>query len=141
MKKLISAYEKSASDLKVMGASPHGIVKMLLEKMCEQLSLAGEALEELQSAEKGRVQITIRSANALQYAMRINQYLDGGLSKDHDAEFAGQLSDLYQHIQYQILSATQHQDPKYTEQGLKVAKDILEIWESIPSEFHYVANN
>ena len=141
MNQAISAYKKSAFDLKVLGASPHGLVKMLLEKMCEQLNLANKALVDLQSENGHGLEVTIKSADALQYAMRINQYLDGSLSRDHNAEFAKQMSDLYLHIQYQILLATKHQHPDYTTQALKVAKDILELWESIPSDFHYLANS
>ena len=139
MTNVVTAYAKSSLDSKVFGETPHGLVKLLLQKLCEKLSVAHELLTQKES-NQNQVEITIKIATALGVASDIVQALSDSLVKMDENELYDQLSYLYAHVQYQILMANMHQKPEPIVQSLTIAKNLLEAWESIPAELHHVTS-
>jgi flagellar biosynthetic protein FliS len=135
----VTAYAKSSLDSKVFGETPHGLVRLLLQKLCEKLSIAHDLLIEKQS-NQNQIEVAIKIATALGVASDIVQALSDSLVKLDDSELYEQLAYLYAHMHYQILMANMHQKPEPIVQSLSIAKNLLEAWESIPAELHHVSS-
>ena len=139
MKNNYTAYEKTALELKVLGETPHGLIRLLLEKLCEKLAAALQLLE-TQEGTKKELATIIKIANALKLASEIVDALEQSLVPADDDELYQQLSFLYAHIRYQILNATMDQKPEPLKQALTISRELLLMWESIPVDFYQVSS-
>lgn len=139
MKNPSKTYEKSSLDSKVLGATPHGLIHLLFQKLESKLSDAVEWLETPVSAET-KVPQAIKVAESLRVASDIVQALKDSLVKADHEELFNQLHDLYAHIQYHILMATITQKPDPVRHALHYVRELISIWESIPAEYHHISS-
>lgn len=135
MKSPIGAYKTAALTSKIMGETPHGLVRMLLEKACEKLSLAEESVNKMAKGEN-IVENTIAFSQATNHASETIASLRDALVPDASPTLYGQLKDLYDHIQYQIFLGVKEKKPEPIRQAHKVVSEVLDIWMSIPAEYH-----
>lgn len=138
MKNAFSAYAKTSLDNKVLGETPHGLIRLLLEKLCEKLTLAIETLE--QSHSDPSLDSAKKIAESLRVSSEIVSALKESLVDADHTELFEQLNNLYIFLQYQIVKTITDQKAKPAKDALEIAKELLSIWETIPAEYHEVCS-
>jgi flagellin-specific chaperone FliS len=136
-KSATSAYEKSSLEAKVMGETPHGLVRILLEKLCEKLTLAydGYVVFENNPGQELNPSMT----KYLLDASKIIGILNSSLIKDHDEELFNHLNHLHRYIQYHIVLTVQNQKSLHVKNALEMAQELLSMWTAIPEDFHRIS--
>lgn len=135
----IRAYETAALASKIMGETPHGLVRMTLEKACEKLQLAEETINLIIKGEDVAENMVVFSQST-QHALEIIASLQDALVPDASQTLYGQLKGLYEHVQHQILLGISQQKPEPIHQAHKVVSEILAMWMSIPTEHHAISS-
>lgn len=135
-KSATSAYQKSALEAKVMGETPHGLVRLLLEKLCEKLTMAYEGYVAFEN-NPGH-ELDPNMTKYLLDASKIIGVLNSSLVKEHDEELFNHLNHLHRYIQYHIVLTVQNQQSSYAKNALEMAQELLSMWNAIPEDFHRI---
>lgn len=138
MSKASSAYKNTSIDSKILGESPHGIVKMLLEKLNENLIVSYEIIQNAKNPGTNEFDNAIVVTKKLKAASDIVHALSRSLIKRKDDDGIFDIfSGLYDYMQYQIFKANMQDDSKALEDVIKIAGELLETWNMIPEDFYY----
>ncbi|MGL5758595.1 flagellar export chaperone FliS [Plesiomonas sp.] len=129
MRGTLQAYKKVSVDSQLQSASPHKVILMLLSGAIERLVQAKAAMQMGNIAVKGE---------RLGKAITIIANLQACLSEEEGGDIAKNLSQLYEYMQAQLLSANINNDVIIIDEIISLLNEIKTGWESIPPEMHYV---
>lgn len=130
MKSQISAYNQVNHYSGVTDASPHQLVKMLLDGATNKLSTARGMMERGEMATKGQV---------IGQAISIITGLQSSLDLDAGGDIALNLDSLYDYMVRRLTTANLNNDAEPVDEVLALLKQIGSAWEGIPQEMR-VAN-
>lgn len=118
-----SLYHRVGVETGVDGASPHRLVAMLFDGLCESITLARAAMRAGDVEKKGR---------AITRAVRI---VDEGLKAALDARAGGtlsrDLSDLYDYLALRLTQANLRDDEKLLDECQRLVDPVREAWAAI----------
>ena len=130
MKSQISAYNQVNHYSGVTDASPHQLVKMLLDGATNKLSTARGMMERGEMATKGQV---------IGQTISIITGLQSSLDLDAGGDIALNLDSLYDYMVRRLTTANLNNDAEPVDEVLALLKQIGSAWEGIPQEMR-VAN-
>ena len=135
-----SIYKKSSLDSKILGESPHGLIRLLFEKLEKSLSEAKDLMSD-NALSENKIAAAIKVSETLRLSTNIVQALADSLVKDEgDTGLFDQLSYLYAHIQHQILLASMNFEVEPVDQSLRIVQELSGAWREIPNELHDVTS-
>ncbi len=117
------AYKKVGLETAVIAGDPHRMVMMLFDGA-------------LLSIRRGRVYIaekrTVAKCNALGLAVEIvDNGLRASVSQEHDPQFAGRLTSLYQYVIMRLLQANMRNDLRALDEADKILQDLRNAFAQI----------
>lgn len=120
-----SAYAQVGVQTGVASASPHQLITMLYDALCQQLLVAGDAITAKQVSRKGE---------ALSKAVRIlEDGLRASLDCDRGGNIALQLDSLYEYMVSRLLTANLHSDIHAVEEVSRLVGELREAWQAMPT--------
>lgn len=119
----LSQYQKVDVEGRIAGASPHGLVTLLLEGVQKNLALAKGAMERQDIAGKG---------NAISKAIRIIDNLRASLDVEKGGEVAANLSGLYSYMERRLMKANMESNPGLLDEVYGLVQQIRSAWDAIP---------
>ena len=121
----VSQYSSVNSYTGVTDASPHQLVQMLLDGALGKLSVVKGLIDRGETAKKGEV---IGQAISIVGGLRSSlDLLKGG-------ELAGNLDNLYEYIERQLIQANLKNDVTIVNEVVSLLNEIKTAWQSIPVE-------
>lgn len=117
-----SQYKSNGLASKVLDATPHRLVAMMLEGAASRIRLALNSLEHGDRARKGK---------AIAVACEIIAHLESALDRKAGGEVADNLSALYRYVLLQLTDANLRNDPALLREALDVLGRIESAWTAI----------
>lgn len=117
-----SLYKSNGLGSKVLDATPHRLVAMMLEGASSRIRLALNSIEHGDCARKGK---------AIAVACEIVGHLDAALDHKAGGELAENLSALYRHVLLRLTDANLRNDPAVLREALDVLSRIESAWTAI----------
>lgn len=127
----LSNYTRVRAETGVTGASPHGLVTMLLEGALEKVAAAKGHMQRRETAEKGAC------------VSRVIAILDGlrmSLDKSAGGEIAANLDDLYDYMDRCLLRANYENDVRLLDEVAALLMQIRSAWVAIAQQNAAAAN-
>ena len=113
---------------RIDSADPHTLIAMLFTGLLERLARARGYLERGQVQEKGEM---------LSRSIAIVDGLRASVDRSADAELAGRLVALYDHMEMRLLQANTSSDPSVVDEIILLARELKAGWDEIaPVETH-----
>lgn len=112
----------------VAGASPHKLVKMLMDGALEKILAAKGFMAAGNIARKGE---------QISWAISIIDGLRSCLDKELGGEFAENLSSLYDYMERRLLQANLENDAKILDEVGQLLIEVKLGWDAIPEEHHF----
>lgn len=118
------SYQSIEIETDVVGASPHRLIQLLLEKSIQQVNLAKIYMQNKN---------IINKCNAISKAMDIISYLQISLNnEDQQAkELSKHLDVVYQYASKMLLMANLKNDEKYLDEVIKKMSEIKSAWDTM----------
>ena len=116
-------YKQVGVQSRIMDATPHRLVQMLMEGVLEKISIAKGNIARKETAQKGK---NISNAIAL-----VGE-LDASLNKDAGGELAENLGDLYDYMSRRLVTANLQNDEAILDEVAGLMLDIKAAWDAIP---------
>lgn len=117
-----SAYQSVAAHGGVAAADPHQLIVLLLDGALERIAMARGAMQHGAMAEKGRL---------LHKAVEILDELQASLNLEAGGALAANLTDLYDYIARQLMSASLQNSPERLDEAARLLREIRGAWVSI----------
>ena len=117
-----SQYKSNGLGSKVLEATPHRLVAMMLEGASSRIRLALNSIEHGDRARKSK---------AIAVACEIIGHLDAALDRKAGGEVADNLSSLYSYVLLRLTDANLRNDPAMLQEALDVLARIESAWTAI----------
>jgi len=124
----IKQYQQVSVNSSVMGASPHRLVKMLMEGALERISLA--------KASMARNEIAMKGQN-IGKAIDIVGGLQGSLNMEAGGEIAENLSNLYDYMAGRLLVANSQNDESILDEVSSLMIELKMGWDAMPDAYKH----
>ena len=123
----IDAYKDTKVQTAIDDASPHQLVKLLLDGALERIASASGAME------RGEIALT---GEAIGKSISILDNLRVSLDHQQGGAVAANLEQLYDYMTRRLLEASVAQDAELLAEVMGLVKEIKSAWEEVPTEFH-----
>ena len=123
----IDAYKDTKVQTAIDDASPHQLVKLLLDGALERIASASGAME------RGEIALT---GEAIGKSISILDNLRVSLDHQQGGAVAANLEQLYDYMTRRLLEASVAQDAELLAEVMGLVKEIKSGWEEVPTEFH-----
>ena len=123
----IDIYKDTKVRTAIDDASPHRLVKLLLDGALERIALASGAME------RGDIAVT---GEAIGKSISILDSLRVSLDHEQGGAVAANLEQLYDYMTRRLLEASAAQDTELLAEVMRLVKEIKSAWEEVPPEFH-----
>jgi flagellar secretion chaperone FliS len=121
----LAAYQSVSVHGSVAGADPHRLVLMLMDGVLERLAVARGCIE------RGDI---ARKAQLLHSCTTLIAELRGSLNLKDGGELARNLSDLYEYMARQLLSANAENKPEVIKEVTSLLAEVRGAWVAIGPE-------
>jgi flagellar protein FliS len=123
----IDAYKDTKVRTAIDDATPHQLVKLLLDGALERIALASGAMA------RGDIALT---GEAIGKSISILDNLRVSLDHEQGGAVAANLEQLYDYMTRRLLEASVAQDAELLAEVMGLVKEIKSAWEEVPTEFH-----
>jgi flagellar protein FliS len=123
-------YHALRTESAVTYASPHTLIRMMLEGLLESIACAMGHMQRSETAKRGE---------EISCAMAILDGLRMSLDKKAGGEIAENLDRLYGYISRTLLCANLENSPNKLEECAALVREIKSAWEGMPREAVYAA--
>lgn len=117
-----NAYKQTTLNARAAAATPHEMVRMLLDGLLEEIDRTGGFMQRRSFEDKGR---------SVNKCLNIVHGLDSMLDLDNGGEVATSLNRLYDYCSRQLVTASVENDPEALVPIIKVIKDVREGWTNL----------
>lgn len=121
--KAMKQYQKVGISSGLENATPHRLVKMLLDGALDKIATAKGALEHNEIARKGEY---------IGWAISILGGLRASLDLDAGGEIAANLDALYEYMSRRLAEANLDNDPAILDEVQSLLNEIKSAWDAIP---------
>jgi flagellar protein FliS len=123
----IDAYKDTKVRTAIDDATPHQLVKLLLDGALERIALASGAMA------RGDIALT---GEAIGKSISILDNLRVSLDHEQGGAVAANLEQLYDYMTRRLLEASVAQDAELLAEVMGLVKEVKSAWEEVPTEFH-----
>ena len=123
----IEAYKDTKVQTAIDDATPHQLVKLLLDGALERIALASGAMA------RGDIALT---GEAIGKSISILDNLRVSLDHEQGGAVAANLEQLYDYMTRRLLEASAAKDAELLAEVMSLVKEIRSAWEEVPTEFH-----
>lgn len=117
-----SAYQQTSLEARLASATPHDMVRMLLDGLLEEIDRTAGHMEQKQYEAKGI---------SMNKCLNIVHGLDSMLDLENGGEVASNLHELYDYCSRQFITASVNNDPEELNPIRKVMIDVREGWSNL----------
>ena len=121
----LQQYKQTGLHSSIGEASPHLLIKMLLEGVQEKLCTARLAIEQNEMAKKGEM---------IGGAIAIIDYQRASLIPTAESDISDNLRDLYDYMEKQLVIASTESKTEVIDEVLALVREIQTGWSGIPEE-------
>ena len=126
----LGAYKVTKNQMVIDDASPHQLIKMLLEGALERVATASGAMA------RGEVAV---SGESIGKAISIVDSLRVSLDREQGGQIADNLSALYDYMTRRLLEANATKDPDMLGEVAGLLKEIKVAWDQVPADLHHAS--
>lgn len=126
----LGAYKVTKNQAAIEDASPHQLIKMLLEGALERVATASGAMN------RGEVAV---SGEAIGKAIGIVDSLRVSLDREQGGHIADNLSALYDYMTRRLLEANATKDPDMLGEVAGLLREIKVAWDQVPADLHHAS--
>lgn len=123
----LGAYKVTKNQAAIEDASPHQLIKMLLEGALERVATASGAMN------RGEVAV---SGEAIGKAIGIVDSLRVSLDREQGGQIADNLSALYDYMTRRLLEANATKDADMLGEVAGLLREIKVAWDQVPADLH-----
>ncbi len=124
----VQQYKTHSSQGKIDNASPHQLIKLLMEGALTRIAQAKNSIAHDATADKS-VQIG--------KAISIVAGLQSSLDMDADGDISNNLDSLYDYMARRLLEANVKNDAEILDEVSGLLLEIKGAWDTIPEKFHH----
>lgn len=126
----LGAYKVTKNQMAINDASPHQLIKMLLEGALERVATASGAMV------RGEVAV---SGESIGKAIGIVDSLRVSLDREQGGQIADNLSALYDYMTRRLLEANATKDPDMLGEVAGLLREIKVAWDQVPADLHHAS--
>ena len=126
----LGAYKVTKNQMVIDDASPHQLIKMLLEGALERVATASGAMA------RGEVAV---SGESIGKAISIVDSLRVSLDREQGGQIADNLSALYDYMTRRLLEANATKDPDMLGEVAGLLREIKVAWDQVPADLHHAS--
>ena len=126
----LGAYKLTKNQMAIDDASPHQLIKMLLEGALERVATASGAMA------RGEVAV---SGESIGKAIGIVDSLRVSLDREQGGQIADNLSALYDYMTRRLLEANATKDPDMLGEVAGLLREIKVAWDQVPADLHHAS--
>ena len=126
----LGAYKLTKNQMAIDDASPHQLIKMLLEGALERVATASGAMA------RGEVAV---SGESIGKAISIVDSLRVSLDREQGGQIADNLSALYDYMTRRLLEANATKDPDMLGEVAGLLREIKVAWDQVPADLHHAS--
>ena len=126
----LGAYKVTKNQMVIDDASPHQLIKMLLEGALERVATASGAMA------RGEVAV---SGESIGKAIGIVDSLRVSLDREQGGQIADNLSALYDYMTRRLLEANATKDPDMLGEVAGLLREIKVAWDQVPADLHHAS--
>ena len=126
----LGAYKLTKNQMAIDDASPHQLIKMLLEGALERVATASGAMA------RGEVAV---SGESIGKAISIVDSLRVSLDREQGGQIADNLSALYDYMTRRLLEANATRDPHMLGEVAGLLREIKVAWDQVPADLHHAS--
>ena len=126
----LGAYKVTKNQMAIDDASPHQLIKMLLEGALERVATASGAMA------RGEVAV---SGESIGKAIGIVDSLRVSLDREQGGQIAANLSALYDYMTRRLLEANATRDPDMLGEVAGLLREIKVAWDQVPADLHHAS--
>jgi len=126
----LGAYKVTKNQMAIDDASPHQLIKMLLEGALERVATASGAMA------RGEVAV---SGESIGKAIGIVDSLRVSLDREQGGQIADNLSALYDYMTRRLLEANATRDPDMLGEVAGLLREIKVAWDQVPADLHHAS--
>ena len=126
----LGAYKVTKNQSAIDDASPHQLIKMLLEGALERVATASGAMA------RGEVAV---SGESIGKAIGIVDSLRVSLDREQGGQIADNLSALYDYMTRRLLEANATKDPDMLGEVAGLLREIKVAWDQVPADLHHAS--
>jgi len=126
----LGAYKVTKNQMAIDDASPHQLIKMLLEGALERVATASGAMA------RGEVAV---SGESIGKAIGIVDSLRVSLDREQGGQIADNLSALYDYMTRRLLEANATKDPDMLGEVAGLLREIKVAWDQVPADLHHAS--
>ena len=126
----LGSYKVTKNQMAIDDASPHQLIKMLLEGALERVATASGAMA------RGEVAV---SGESIGKAIGIVDSLRVSLDREQGGQIADNLSALYDYMTRRLLEANATKDPDMLGEVAGLLREIKVAWDQVPADLHHAS--